>query len=307
MKSERFLETLPHRPYCADELGVTLVRAKPTAIKKKYLQVNPPHLVSYLVFDIDREGAVLSWYDENLPAPYWTSKNQANAHAHVVFRLKIGVCRTEMAHLEPLRYLAAIESAMCERLKSDRGFAGLLTKNPLHDHWQNTFWTDHEYTLDELADYLDLTGHPLRGIESSGLGRNCELFDAGREWAYKAIRDYWAPDYYRQWSEAVRARVEALNAQFSEPLPMSEVKSIAKSIANWTYKHFTPEGFSRSQAHKGAKGGKIGGKVSKGGGRPIGSVDENSLEQKEPWKELGIGRKTYFRNMKDKCDQDQQK
>ncbi|MDW2459416.1 replication initiation protein, partial [Vibrio sp. 1249-1] len=37
-----------------------------------------------------------------------------------------------------------------------RGFAGLLTKNPLHPHWQNEFWTEYEYTLDELAEYLDL-------------------------------------------------------------------------------------------------------------------------------------------------------
>ncbi|WP_442478233.1 replication initiation protein [Vibrio thalassae] len=40
-----------------------------------------------------------------------------------------------------MRYAAAIESAMIERLKADRGFAGLLTKNPLHPHWQNEFWT----------------------------------------------------------------------------------------------------------------------------------------------------------------------
>ena len=58
------------------------------------------------------------------------------------------------------------------------------------------------------------------------------------------------------------------------------MKAIAKSIANWTFKHFTPSKFRESQAKKGAKGGKagsledkvkaglIGGAVSKGGGRP---------------------------------------
>ncbi|PLC55973.1 LuxR C-terminal-related transcriptional regulator, partial [Photobacterium carnosum] len=75
---------------------------------------------------------------------------------------------------------------------------------------------------------------------------------------------------------------------FTVPLPVSEVKAIAKSIANWTYRHFTPEKFRESQAIKGRKGGLIGGKrgsiedkakagalggikggrVSKGGGRP---------------------------------------
>ena len=70
--------------------------------------------------------------------------------------------------------------------------------------------------------------------------------------------------------------VETLNAQFITPLPLSEVKAIAKSIANWTFKHFTPSKFRESQAKKEAKGGKAGsledkvkaGRISKGGGRP---------------------------------------
>ncbi|MDF5351227.1 primase C-terminal domain-containing protein, partial [Vibrio parahaemolyticus] len=164
----------------------------------------------------------------------------------------------------------------------DRGFAGLLTKNPLHPHWQNEFWTEYEYTLDELAEYLDLKGHPLRGSETSGLGRNCELFDNTRQWAYRAIREYWAPNYKRKWNAAVYDKVESTNSQFNVPLPVSEVKAIAKSIANWTYREFTPEKKSQWHAKKGAKGGK----VSKGGGRP-------SLN--EPWVELGISRRTYFR------------
>ncbi|MDF5252368.1 replication initiation protein, partial [Vibrio parahaemolyticus] len=253
-----------------------------TAIKKKYLQVNQPKLVTYLVFDIDRQGGVLAWYDNDLPTPYWTSKNPENAHAHIAYRLKVPFCTSDIAHSEPIRYAAAIESAMIERLKADRGFAGLLTKNPLHPHWQNEFWTEYEYTLDELAEYLDLKGHPLRGSETSGLGRNCELFDNTRQWAYRAIREYWAPNYKRKWNAAVYDKVESTNSQFNVPLPVSEVKAIAKSIANWTYREFTPEKKSQWHAKKGAKGGK----VSKGGGRP-------SLN--EPWVELGISRRTYFR------------
>lgn len=258
-------DSLPHKPYCTDELGVTYIRPKRTAIKKKYLQVNQPKLVTYLVFDIDHKGGVFSWYDNNLPAPFWTSNNPVNGHAHIAYRLKIPFCTSDIAHVEPIRYAAAIESAMIERLKADRGFAGLLTKNPLHPYWKNKFWTDHEYTLDELADYLDLKGHPLRGVEVSGLGRNCELFESVRLWAYKAIRQYWAPNYKREWNSAVYERVESINTQFSVPLPVSEVKSIAKSIANWTFREFTPAKFRQSQALKGAKGGKI----SKGGGRPV--------------------------------------
>ncbi|MFA0157419.1 replication initiation protein, partial [Vibrio sp. 10N.261.46.A3] len=74
------IETLPHKPYCTDELGVTYIRPKITAIKKKYLQVNQPKLVTYLIFDIDRQGAVLAWYDCNLPPPHWSTKTPENAH-----------------------------------------------------------------------------------------------------------------------------------------------------------------------------------------------------------------------------------
>lgn len=292
MKSEQLealkldlFETLPYKPYCADELGVTYIRPKKTAIDKKYLQVNQPQLVTYLVFDIDRQGGVLSWYDNDLPPPYWSSKNPDNGHAHIAYRLKIPFCTSDIAHREPIRYAAAIESAMIQRLKADRGFAGLLTKNPLHSHWQNEFWTEYEYTLDELADYLDLKGHPLRGHEVSGLGRNCELFDSTRQWAYRAIREYWSPNYKRKWNDAVYDKVESTNSQFNVPLPVSEVKAIAKSIANWTYREFTPEKFRQSQAKKGAKGGK----ASKR--KPM----HGSEAQTKPWEELGMHRATYYR------------
>jgi len=128
------IESLPNKPYCTDELGVTYIRPKKTAVKKKYLQVNQPKISTYLIFDIDKQGAVFSWYDSNLPTPFWTSKNPENGHAHIAYRLKVPVCTSDMAHLEPIKYLAAIESAMTEKLKADRGFAGLLTKNPLHGH-----------------------------------------------------------------------------------------------------------------------------------------------------------------------------
>ena len=45
----------------------------------------------------------------------------------------------------------------------------------------------------------------------------------------KAIREFWAPNYKRQWNSAVYDQVEAINSQFKVPLPVSEVKAIANS------------------------------------------------------------------------------
>ena len=282
-----FIESLPTKPYCTDELGVTDIRPKITAINKKYIQVNPPSIVLYLVFDLDYEYSALAWSDQNLPAPAWTAKNPINGHSHLGYALSVGVCTSSMARLAPLKYLAAIQSAYTEKLKADRSYARLLTKNPLHDAWQTTWWTDEKYTLDYLADFVDLTGHPLRGKESHGLGRNCELFENVAHWAYKEVREYWSPDYKSKWQDAVVSHTEALNAQFIEPLPYSEVKSISKSIANFVIRHFSPEKFRESQSIKGRKGGLAGspenkakaGRISKGGGRP--SKSGFSREERE--------------------------
>nr|WP_268833991.1 replication initiation protein [Photobacterium carnosum] len=261
-------------------MGVTFIRPKITAINKKYIQVNRPSTDLYLVFDLDYEYSALAWSDLNLPAPAWSAKNPINGHSHLGYALSVGVCTSSMARLAPLKYLAAIQSAYTQILKADRSYARLLTKNPLHDAWQTTWWTDEKYTLDYLADFVDLTGHPLRGKESHGLGRNCELFENVAHWAYKEVREYWSPDYKSKWQDAVVSHTEALNAQFIEPLPYSEVKSISKSIANFVIRHFSPEKFRESQAIKGRKGGlagsieskakagALGGSKSKGGGRP---------------------------------------
>ena len=63
-----------------------------------------------------------------------------------------------------------------------------------------------------------------------------------------------------------------------------EVKGIAKSIARWVWKRdgYCYQEFIDRQKRRGA----IGGKKSKGGGRP-------SLG--EPWQKIGISRRTWFR------------
>ncbi|HIF9266835.1 TPA: primase C-terminal domain-containing protein [Photobacterium damselae] len=138
---------------------------------------------------------------------------------------------------------------------------------------------------------MDLSGHPVKGRQAIGLGRNCDTFDEVRKWAYKAIREYWKPNYQEAWFTAVLARCEAVNLNYVQPMQPNEVRSIAKSIAKWTMAHFTPQQFSESQARKGRKGGQ----KSTGGGRPI---DENSLEQLRPWETLGISRRTYYNRKK---------
>lgn len=285
-----YISKLPNKPYCADFLGYTVIRSKDKALFKSYVQANHPNYKHFIVIDIDRNGAVLTWSDENFHAPNLSVMNPRNAHAHLIYFLKHPVCTTAYKNMKMIRYLAAIESAMTEKLRGDIAYSGVLAKNPLSPQWKTWGWTDHLYTLDELADSLDLRGHPRSHNlnELSGLGRNCGMFLSIRKWAYRTIRQYWSPNYYDSWMQAVLERCETINRYFPEPMPFSEVKGIAKSIGNWTYRRFTPQEYSRIQAYRGslggkiggklassedkakagAKGGKIGGKISKGGGRP---------------------------------------
>ncbi|MCZ8677528.1 replication initiation protein [Escherichia albertii] len=186
----------------------------------------------------------------------------------------------------PLKYAAAIENALRKKLGADAGYSGLICKNPNHLHWQITVWKPELYTLDWLADYLDLGAANDREIlPDYGLGCNCTLFDKTRKWAYRAIRQGWPQ--YDQWLQACFERAKAYNLQFSAPLDENEVMGIAKSVAKWTNKNFTESSFDDfiKKTHS-ADIQSLRGKKSKGGGR-------TSLNS--PWINLGISRSTYFR------------
>ena len=235
--SEDFYEKLPKKPYCSfGKGGRTLIRSKKHAVQYPLIQVNPPHLVNYLVFDIDQSDAYFAWFDAGLPPPTWIAKNPKNGHCHICYELKTAVCKTANAHLKPLRYLASIEYTYAKKLGADLGYVGLLTKNPVDRDWQVYHINQRPFELDELADYIDLETKPRAANEVSGLGRNCAMFDTVRWWAYKAIRAHLNGGYDIWYAEVLKVAVNA-NGAFLEPLPYSEVKATAKSVARWVWRN----------------------------------------------------------------------
>ncbi|HBK1598594.1 TPA: replication initiation protein, partial [Escherichia coli] len=205
-------------------------------------QQNQPHAQFWLVFDVDREGAAIDWSDLNAPAPNITIKNPVNGHAHLLYALNIAVRTAPDASVKALKYAAAIERALCEKLGADVNYSGLICKNPFHLEWQVMEWREEAYTLDELADYLDLSTSARRSIDKHyGMGRNCHLFEMTRKWAYRAIRQGWPA--FSQWLDAVIQRVEMYNASLPVPLSPPECRAIGKSIAKYTHRNFTAETF----------------------------------------------------------------
>ncbi len=275
-----FYRNLPHKPYCTDELGAGLIiRQKKTAIQMPYIQPNPPCLVSSLVFDIDRSDAYFSWSDANLPPPNWIAKNRLNGHAHIGYMLATPVCTSHRAKQKIIEYTAKIQQAYSLALGADHGYSGLITKNPFNTQWENHIFDVQPYDLGYLADFVELQELKTDLREVSGLGRNCMMFDTVRYWAYKAIRAH-RGSTFDIWLGKVLEQCQNANGAFIEPLPYSEVKATAKSIARYCWKKdgYHYQEFIDRQSRK----GKLGGRPSLG----------------EPWKELGISRATYFRRKK---------
>lgn len=284
-----FRDRLPAKPYHTDDLrtGLGINRARYAALCR-YIQPNGPTHKWWLVYDVDRPGAAIDWSDRNCPPPSITAKNPENGHAHLIYGLETSVRTAPDAKSHPLRYAAAIDFALQRALGADSQYSGLICKNPLHPHWQVTSFEPRLYTLNELDGWLDLSEAKdrRRRLPDYGLGRNCNLFEQTRLWAYRAIRQGW-PDY-GQWQAAVEQRALMYNAGFSAPLDHMEVRHVARSIARWTHKHLDAASFSAWQAAQGKKAGIKSGQVRRQG---------TPLEHdRQPWVTEGVSRATWYRN-----------
>lgn len=277
-------ERAPKRPWSGQVKNGAHVRPLRTALSEPYIQLNPPCLAGWLIFDIDREGGALGWEDANLPPPTVAVGNPENGHAHVFYALAVPVCTSTAGRQHPLDYLVAVEYAYRQKLGADAAFTGRLAKNPVHDHWRVYEPANCPvYTLGELAEYVDLPKRLPGRRESLGYGRNCSLFEDLRKWAYVAIRQYWRPGGQEMWTEACVRQAQLWNTfDHAEPLEWSEVKGIARSVSRWTWKHITPMGFRQKQAERGRLGGRP--RTTTAGG--------------EPWAAAGISRATFYRLLK---------
>lgn len=248
----------PHKPYCSDNLEHGLVvRSLSGAIKKPYIQANPPHLRVWSIFDVDRAGAALSWEDSGLPPPSWASVNRENGHAHLVWGLQAPVLlEAADARRAPMRYLCAVEAAFREKLQADQGYSGLITKNPAHPLWRTLRGPRLVYDLGELAEYVELKKHlPKRAPEQVGLGRNVTLFDQLRHYAYRNLRKF---DNFVVWQSHLNTKALERNGDFNAPLDGREVWHIAKSVAKWVWNNLDVDAsdrrFSELQAYRGKAG-----------------------------------------------------
>lgn len=266
-------ERLARRPYAADDLAHGLHRHAPAdALEHAYIEANCTALVWRVAFDVDREGAALAAEHANVAAPNWIATRRSNAHAHLGYELDAAVVRSDAGRQRPLRYLAAIEDAYTRALGADTGYSGLICKNPHSAAWRVQWLRRPGYSLGELAEYVDLQPYVKGRLQPAGpLGRNCLLFDSVRQWAYREIRAARAAGSFDRWQAEVVRRAAGMNLfagmdlRCTEPLALSEVRAIAKSVARWTWQKFdltaSDQRFSELQAARGRRGGQASGKT----------------------------------------------
>ena len=255
-------QSLPKKPYCTDDLTQGIYpRFQRIALTKAYIQLNPPAMQHWLVFDIDRPNSAYAWDDANLPTPCAVVVNETNTHCHIIYRLDSPVCTSDFANIKPLRYLDAIQRAYTAKLQADVNYSGLIAKNPFsQNHWRVIYFDIEAcYTLDYLAEWVDLTKLSKcfqMACNEVALGRNCALFDSLRKYAYKAIKQY-RTGKIDAWRNHIVEQAMSMNV-FSEPLQHSEIKGIAKSVANWVWKHMKQdtEAFKQRQSARGKLSGK---------------------------------------------------
>jgi hypothetical protein len=213
----------------------TRYRKREKVAQFAYCGLNPMYR-SYLSLDLDFPGAAHRFEELHVPVPTIVTTNRANGHCHYLYRLVTPVAYHDKARSQPQEYFEALQDEMTRRLGADAAFTHTLTKNPLHDRWiVETFPA--EYHLSDFAEYFELpprkTAVRLRG-DGTSRGRNHELFNTLRFWAYGAVHSHTSEE---TWLTTVQHQATAINACFARPLPFKEVRDTAKTTGLWAWKH----------------------------------------------------------------------
>lgn len=292
----QFFDSLSARLHCTDDYrdGVHM-RPRATAATKKYIQPNPTNSLNYLCFDIDYPFWLTTVEDLGLPTPSIITQNPQNNHCHVFYRLETPVhFNFKKSSKQAMDYAKAVEAGLAKKLKADLGFAGYLVKNPAHDAWYTCSF-DIAYSLADLHDYLDLK-KAANDDEAYGFGRNVELFENLRHYAYRKFRErgYEAVGFF----EVLLERANMVNGTFRVELHQSELEATCRSIAKWCIANITAESFGEVQAARGKKSGAARRANREFLMRQCKSLSNQNLSQREIAERLKVPKSTVGRWLK---------
>ncbi|HBY4619959.1 TPA: hypothetical protein MIU65_28710 [Klebsiella pneumoniae] len=257
---------IPLKPYATNDLDFGLtIQNKNKALDMLYLQVNHPLYLHTMVFDLDKENCFYEFENAHLPIPSFITKSPDSGRCHYGYMLNAPITSTEKSRQKPVKFARALYYNMANRLGADLGYAGLITKNPYSPHW-SPFWSGADlYELNDLADcFNDLEDPKKRENTEFAFGRNVEMFDTIRQWAYKNVLKYKNESSFNDFQNELLLKCQMHNAYLNanDLLPYNEIKATSKSIAKWCWSKFENEEFSKIQSNR-AKKGKPKGKTRK--------------------------------------------
>ncbi len=242
-----FREQLPRYPYATDDPRQGMrPRKRENAIRYRYIQVGRyPHAIFRIVLDLDEP----TWWEamERIPPSLSIPNPQAPWRAHLVYELEPPVWLSSPedreAEANPFALVREVDARLRAYFRADPAYNGLLGRNPLaHPHLigGGKLW-DLRSLLEELRD-LTPRRRALAYLDTATYGRNCELFDRTRVFAYSVVAMYRGkPNGFDLFRQAVAYEAHRLNqALFRNhpqgPLPCGEVeRSIVKSVSKWTF------------------------------------------------------------------------
>ena len=204
--------------------------------------------------------------EREIPCPNWVVYRDSGG-AHGVWCLARPVLRGEEARARPLRLLTRATEYMAQKVEADAGYGQVLSHNPMVPVAAQRLQTDwlrkQPYPLQELAEIIPF-GWRRPSVPSTGIGRNCSLFESGMKWAGSPTN----------LGVPVLPALMVINAEVARkhgkpPLDAGEVAGIAKSVeryrARWIERGQFGEVGNRERSawgrERGIKGGLASGKA----------------------------------------------
>ena len=302
-------ERLPRTLYCSNNKTAARILSLGEALQYAYIQFNPAAMMYWMVFDIDRPDAFLFGKDNCdwriAPTPNMIVLNPENGHAHYWYGLLTPVCMTDQGREGPKRYALAIWDALSAALGDDPSYARFIAKNPLHPTHRLITWREEPYELGELAESVDLeAGKAWRrkrqriGLDGTDeAGRNCTLFRLLSRWAYSGVLKYREVGNFADWESVCSRQADLMNlfpGHNSGNLSCTEVRGIARSVAQWTWKKYkgargNDPDFLRFQAARGRLNGARKRRESR---LEVLRLAKTGMGQREIAQRIGVSQKT---------------
>ncbi|WP_439258058.1 primase C-terminal domain-containing protein [Lonepinella sp. BR2271] len=129
---------------------------------------------------------------------------------------------------------------------------GVFTKNPNSDFWQTIVFNVPAYSLDYLADFVELSDKPVCYNDDEVVeGRNCDLFRQITRIGYREVLGFKKEHQQQeQFNQYLLSILEQLNQSQQPPLNYRELKSIAKSATHWIWERFSESEFKQIQSNR---------------------------------------------------------